>query len=95
MNSIMAFVAASATLIVAASPATIAADWPTKPVRLLVGFAPGGGTDTTARAISQKLTASLGSSALVLLAGWRWPASGWQPLASGLPGLLLALSSKP
>ena len=38
-------------------PGARAADWPTKPIRLLVGFAPGGGTDTTARAISQKLTA--------------------------------------
>ena len=42
-----------------------AAEWPTKPIRLLVGFAPGGGTDTTARAISQKLTASLGQQVVV------------------------------
>jgi tripartite-type tricarboxylate transporter receptor subunit TctC len=42
-----------------------AADYPTKPIRLLVGFAPGGGTDTTARAISQKLTASLGQQVIV------------------------------
>jgi tripartite-type tricarboxylate transporter receptor subunit TctC len=42
-----------------------AADYPTKPIRLLVGFAPGGGTDTTARAISQKLTASLGQQVVV------------------------------
>lgn len=42
-----------------------AAEYPTKPIRLLVGFAPGGGTDTTARAISQKLTASLGQQVVV------------------------------
>jgi len=42
-----------------------AAEYPTKPIRLLVGFAPGGGTDTTARAISQKLTASLGQQVIV------------------------------
>lgn len=48
----------------AATPAT-AADYPTKPVRLVVGFAPGGGTDTTARAISQKLTAALGQQVIV------------------------------
>ena len=46
-------------------PGARAADWPTKPIRLLVGFAPGGGTDTTARAISQKLTASLGQQVVV------------------------------
>jgi tripartite-type tricarboxylate transporter receptor subunit TctC len=43
-----------------------AADWkPTKPIRLLVGFAPGGGTDTTARAIGIKLAASLGQQVIV------------------------------
>ena len=42
-----------------------AAEYPTKPIRLLVGFAPGGGTDTTARAISQKLTAALGQQVVV------------------------------
>ena len=31
------------------------ADWPTKPVRLLVGSAPGGGTDAMARAIADRL----------------------------------------
>ena len=46
-------------------PSARAADYPTKPIRLLVGFAPGGGTDTTARAISQKLTAALGQQVVV------------------------------
>ena len=46
-------------------PAARAAEWPTKPIRLLVGFVPGGGTDTTARAISQKLTAALGQQVVV------------------------------
>ena len=46
-------------------PGARAADYPTKPIRLLVGFAPGGGTDTTARAISQKLTAALGQQVVV------------------------------
>ncbi|WP_026437292.1 tripartite tricarboxylate transporter substrate binding protein [Acidovorax sp. JHL-9] len=31
------------------------ADWPTKPVRLLVGSAPGGGTDAMARAVADRL----------------------------------------
>ena len=33
-----------------------AADYPTKPIRILVGFTPGGGPDITARYIAQKLT---------------------------------------
>jgi len=42
-----------------------AADFPTKPVRLVIGFAPGGGTDVTARALSNKLTASLAQQVIV------------------------------
>jgi tripartite-type tricarboxylate transporter receptor subunit TctC len=32
-----------------------AADWPTKPVRILVGSSPGGGTDAMARAVADRL----------------------------------------
>jgi tripartite-type tricarboxylate transporter receptor subunit TctC len=39
--------------------------YPDKPIRMLVGFAPGGGTDTTARAISAKLGELLGQQVIV------------------------------
>ena len=42
-----------------------AADYPTKPIRLLVGFPPGGGIDTTARGISPKLAERLGQQIVV------------------------------
>jgi len=53
----------SAACIAAASAG--AAEYPTKPVRLVIGFAPGGGTDTTARALSTKLTTAFGQQVIV------------------------------
>jgi tripartite-type tricarboxylate transporter receptor subunit TctC len=42
-----------------------AQQYPTKSVRILVGYAPGGGTDIMARAIAQKLSESLGQQFIV------------------------------
>ena len=39
--------------------------WPNKPVHLVVGFAPGGGTDIVARALSVAMTTALGQSIVV------------------------------
>ena len=39
--------------------------YPTRPVRLVVGFPPGGGTDVMARLIGPKLTAAMGQSWIV------------------------------
>jgi tripartite-type tricarboxylate transporter receptor subunit TctC len=42
-----------------------AQDYPVKPIRVLVGYAPGGGADAVARIIAQKLTERLGQTVLV------------------------------
>jgi len=39
--------------------------FPTHPVTLIVGFAPGGGTDTMARVVAQKLSQNIGQSVVV------------------------------
>lgn len=48
-----------------ASIPTSAQGYPNKPVRLIVPYAPGGGTDVLARMIAQRLTAALNESVVV------------------------------
>jgi tripartite-type tricarboxylate transporter receptor subunit TctC len=48
-----------------APPAAVAQGYPQKPIRLLVPFAPGGGTDLLARAIQDRLERALGVGILV------------------------------
>ena len=42
-----------------------AEDYPLRPVRIVVPYSPGGGTDFTARAVAQKLTVALGQTFVV------------------------------
>jgi tripartite-type tricarboxylate transporter receptor subunit TctC len=61
-----AFAAAGLLTIAGGSSAAIAQqDFPSKPVRLIVPFAPGGGTDIVARMLAQKLTTSFKQSVIV------------------------------
>src|SRR5688572_22686440 len=60
-------------------------NYPVKPLRFVVGFAPGGGTDFVARIIAQKLTDAVGQQVIVEN----------RPGAGGLTGLEYALRAAP
>ncbi len=51
--------------LVALSAQAASATWPTKPIRLIVPFSPGGGTDIIARTLGQKLTEQFGQNFIV------------------------------
>jgi tripartite-type tricarboxylate transporter receptor subunit TctC len=53
------------SLALLASAPTWAQDWPTKPVKIVVPFPPGGSADPIGRAIASKLEASLGQPFIV------------------------------
>ena len=54
-----------AALCTIAAPAFAQEKWPSKPIKYIVPFPPGGTTDTLARVIAQKLSVSLGQQVLV------------------------------
>lgn len=60
-------IAALALMLALGGPPTALAQapWPTRPVTMVVPFPPGGGTDTGARLIAQKLSAKWGQQVLV------------------------------
>jgi tripartite-type tricarboxylate transporter receptor subunit TctC len=51
--------------LLAASRVRAADAWPTRPVRLIVPYTPGGGTDNLGRLVAQKLTDRLGQSVVI------------------------------
>jgi len=57
--------AVSAVLLALSAGAAFAQSWPTKPVRIINPFPPGGGTDAFARPLAVKLTIALGQTVLI------------------------------
>jgi tripartite-type tricarboxylate transporter receptor subunit TctC len=61
----LAGAAALAVVTAVPAPATAAADYPTRPVRWVVSYPPGGATDITARLVAQGLSERLGQQVVI------------------------------
>lgn len=86
---------AAMVLAVAAGIAPARAEWPDRPVRVVVPYGPGGGVDGFARPIAQRLSEQLGQSFVIdnragaggtisVLNAIRSPADGYTILAGGV-----------
>jgi len=65
MNKLITGLALACLPLYVANAVAAEAPYPTKPIRMLVGVAPGGGTDTTARAMAGKLAERMGQQVVV------------------------------
>ena len=74
-----------ALLAIAVSTGVFGQVYPSKPIRLIVPFPPGGGTDITARAVAQKLTETWGQTVV----------TDNRPGANGTIGVDMAAKSAP
>jgi len=76
---------------------TVAAqDWPTKPVRFIVPYPPGGGTDVIARIVQPRLSEALGQTIVIENRGGAGGAVGTEAAAKAAPDgytFLFTLSS--
>jgi tripartite-type tricarboxylate transporter receptor subunit TctC len=91
-RAITALAAAAAAL--AAGGAIAQSSFPSRTVTLTVGFAPGGGTDTAARIVAQKLTQNIGQSVVVENRAGAGGNIAAQQIATAAPdGYTISLSS--
>lgn len=95
-------------LLAAAALATLPAlaqDWPSRPIKLIVPFPPGGGTDTVARPLAAKLSQILGQQVVIdnkggaggtigAAAAAKSPADGYTVLLYSVHGAVAAAAYK-
>ncbi len=64
-KSLLAFIVLAVVAGVAVGPLFAAEEYPTRPIRMIVPFPPGGGNDLLARSISQPLSQAIGQQVVV------------------------------
>jgi len=98
--------ALAALVLAAITPASAQSDYPTRPIRVVVGFGAGGGTDILARLIGAKLSQILGQQVVIenrpgaaarLAAEYvaHQPADGYTLLASPIGAMSIAAAVYP
>jgi tripartite-type tricarboxylate transporter receptor subunit TctC len=90
----MRFAAAAALALLALN--ALAQDWPTKPIRFIVPYPPGGGTDVIARIVQEPLSRALGQQMLIENRGGAGGAVGTEAAVRAAPDgytFLFTLSS--
>lgn len=90
----LAAAAAATTLALPAVALAQNAAWPTRPIKWIVPFPPGGPTDVFSRAVAQQLQAALGQPVVVENRGGAGGGVGMQALAKSAPdGYTIGLST--
>src|SRR4051812_45715804 len=86
--------AIAVAIIASTTGAAFAADYPTKPIRLVTGSAPGGGSDYVARTLAEKLNERFGQPVLVDNRAGAGGAIGTDIVAKAIPdGYTLLVST--
>ena len=94
MGRLATIVAAAVGLLVAAPHASVAQSWPQRPIRMIVPFPAGGGTDVVARMVAKNLSERLQQSVVVENRGGANGAIGLQALKQAAPdGYTIAATS--
>ncbi|HOB95036.1 MAG TPA: tripartite tricarboxylate transporter substrate binding protein [Aquabacterium sp.] len=90
----LAAAAAATTFALPTASHAQAAAWPTRPIKWIVPFPPGGPTDVFSRAVAQQLQAALGQPVVVENRGGAGGGVGMQALAKSAPdGYTIGLST--
>jgi tripartite-type tricarboxylate transporter receptor subunit TctC len=75
----------AAALLLTLTPLALAADYPDRPVRLIIPFPPGGSNDVVGRLVAQQLTAKLGQQVYVDNRGGAGGTIGTEACATAAP----------